>query len=202
MTATVPGQFLPPSRENVELPSDNLHSLAEWYSYLYGRPFRSPYGLPQSESTAIEQRVKQYARLQLGDETFGSMMSHCYRSNAYIRAKFLLGKGSAEIDVYPGQVQYYIEHSLAGRVHRLAIVNWYQPVSSTKVRYRLGLDGKPRFCNAEMWRITFYPLSRESILPVHNILGRFVCVPKLLIGKTPLIITRLCHLIGDSTSRY
>jgi len=77
-TEDLPGQFLPPSRENVELPSDILHSLAEWYSYLYGRPFRSPYGLPQPESTAIEPRVKQYARLQLGDETFGSMMSHRY----------------------------------------------------------------------------------------------------------------------------
>ena len=105
------------------------------------------------------------------------MMSSRYKSNANIRAKFLLGKIGEDVDIYPGQVQYYIEHKMADLVHRFAVVKWHQPVNSTNVRYWLGLDGKARFCNVELWRLTFYDLNRDSILPIHNILGRFVCVP-------------------------
>ena len=103
-------------------------------------------------------------------------MSPRYQSNAYTRAKFVLDR-TEDTDVYPGQVQYFIEHALAGMIHRLAIVKWYRPVRPANARYRLGLDGDPQFCNSELWSDTFYPLNRESILPVHNILGRFVRVP-------------------------
>ena len=175
-TEELPGQMLAPSRLNVALPLDILHALAEWYTVAYEQPFRSPYGEPQKGSIPIEPSATQHARLQLGDEIFGSVMSPRYRSNAYIRAKFVLDR-TEDTDVYPGQVQYFIEHELAGMIHRLAIVKWYRPARSVNVRYRLGLDGDPRFCNSELWSDKFYPLNRESILPVHNILGRFVRVP-------------------------
>lgn len=175
-TEELPGRMLAPSRLNVSLPLDILHALAEWYTLAYERPFRSPYDEPRKGSTPIEPYATQHARLRLGDETFGSMMSLRYQSNAYIRAKFVVGR-TEDTDVYPGQVQYFIEHTLAGMIHRLAVVKWYQPARSANVRYRLSLDGNPRFCNSELWSDTFYPLNRECILPVHNILGRFVRVP-------------------------
>lgn len=90
-TEELPGRMLPPSRSNVPLPLNILHVLAKWYSLAYERTFRSPYDEPRKGSIPIEPYATQHARLRLGDETFGSMMSPRYQSNAYIRAKFLLG---------------------------------------------------------------------------------------------------------------
>jgi len=64
-TEDFPGQFLLPSRANVQLPSDVLEALAGWFSFAYERPFPPPYGEARYGSIAIEPFATQHARLRL-----------------------------------------------------------------------------------------------------------------------------------------
>jgi hypothetical protein len=66
-----------------------------------------------------------------------------------------------------------IRIKIAGRSckHYLAYIRWYRHADSENVRYHFSVD---ETCNVELWRSDFYPESRDCIIPVHHILGRFV----------------------------
>ena len=56
-------------------------------------------------------------------------------------------------------------------IHSLALVKWYKPVHH-KVRYHCQVDNDDiNLCNIELWSNKFYGMSRDSIIPIHNILG-------------------------------
>ncbi len=57
--------------------------------------------------------------------------------------------------------------------HFLAYVRWYKHANSTNIRYYFSSD---EICNVELWNTEFYQVSRDCIIPVHHILGRFVPV--------------------------
>jgi hypothetical protein len=112
-------------------------------------------------------------------------MSLRHVKSSYILAKFITNDGS--VDCYPGQVQYYFTHTVnlsngksdVPAKHFLAYVRWYQPADSSNIRYYFSIN-EEQFdedtCNVELWSNEFYPESRDCIIPVHHILGRFVPV--------------------------
>jgi len=79
------------------------------------------------------------------------------------------------VEVFPGQVQYFFEHevNLPGRkqTHRLAYVRWFLPAPA---RFHCHINNDIKSCNIEIWTDKFYDISRDCIIPVHNILSRFI----------------------------
>ena len=55
--------------------------------------------------------INQHVRLQIGSEIFGSMLSGRHEKNATILAKWKAVRDDST-DIYPGEVQYYFEHTL------------------------------------------------------------------------------------------
>ncbi|PKC07272.1 hypothetical protein RhiirA5_418433 [Rhizophagus irregularis] len=121
----------------------------------------------------IRVKINQFRRCQISSEVFGSSLSLRYVKSLYILAKFITD--DEDVDTYPGQIQYYFTHVvdfLDGPVkHFLAYVRWYKHANSTNIRYYFSSD---EICNVELWNTEFYPISRDCIIPVHHILGRFV----------------------------
>ena len=60
--------------------------------------------------------------------------------------------------------------------HKLAFVRWYKPVNSSSIQHRFSIDDDVKTYNVELWENNFFPISRDNIIPIHNILGRFVPV--------------------------
>ena len=89
------------------------------------------------------------------------------------------------IDVFPSQVQYFFEHevNLPGRkqTHLLAYVKWFSPVQNTQTRFHCQVDDDNKSCNVKIWTDQFYNISRDCIIPVHNIFSRFIPT-KFIIG--------------------
>ncbi|RHZ78197.1 hypothetical protein Glove_166g166 [Diversispora epigaea] len=98
-----------------------------------------------------------------------------HQKSSYILAKFASEDDS--IDIYPGQIQFFFVHEIStNRInmenHYLAYVRWYKKI---KNRFYFGIN-QEQMCNVELWDTEFYPKSRDCIIPVHHILGRFVPV--------------------------
>jgi hypothetical protein len=89
-------------------------------------------------------------------------------------------QGDGTIDIYPGQVQFFFEHTVYRNsnsqpsIHSLALVKWYKPVWDHKIRYYCQVDDDVKSCNIELWTNEFYDMTRDSIIPIHNILGKFI----------------------------
>ena len=66
-----------------------------------------------------------YGRCQIGAEIFGSTISPRNIKNSFILAKFINRDGNS-VDIYPGQIQYFFEHSIylssQNLVHTFAFV--------------------------------------------------------------------------------
>ncbi|RHZ87615.1 hypothetical protein Glove_33g60 [Diversispora epigaea] len=109
---------------------------------------------------------------------FGLLYAFWYFS--FERMNGILAKFASEddnIDIYPGQIQFFFVHEIStNRInmenHYLAYVRWYKKI---KNRFYFGIN-QEQMCNVELWDTEFYPKSRDCIIPVHHILGRFVPV--------------------------
>ena len=99
--------------------------------------------------------------------------------SSFVLAKFINLDGKT-VDIYPGQVQYFFGHriylSSQNLTHKLAFIKWYKPVNSASIRYHFGIEDDLETCNIELWKDNFYPNGRDNIIPIHNILGRFIPV--------------------------
>ncbi|GET65995.1 hypothetical protein GLOIN_2v1848891 [Rhizophagus irregularis DAOM 181602=DAOM 197198] len=122
-TEPLPGQMLNPSYINVVMPLELRGFLCEWYAILYEREKEDVLGF-------MDLHMNQHARLQIGAEIFGSMISGRHEKNANIFAKWKAANDDS-VDTYPGEVQYYFEHALrfpeGTKTHLLAYVKWYKP---------------------------------------------------------------------------
>ncbi|CAG8570073.1 7325_t:CDS:2, partial [Scutellospora calospora] len=88
--------------------------------------------------------INQYRRVRISDEVFRSTFSKWHKNSSRILAKF------AE----DGDVITY---------------------SDEKLRYQLSISkNDDKLCNVKLWNNDFYDLDRNCIIPVYNILGRFV----------------------------
>jgi hypothetical protein len=173
-----PGALLRPFN-NIFLEESIHNLLVEYYTGTYiDSTFRKPFDGDTSNSVIVVNTAKQYGRCQIGAEIFGSVTSARHIKSSFILAKFINRDGS--VDIYPGQIQYFFEHSIYLsnnlKTHAFAFVRWYEAVNSPSIRYHFGIDNDIKTCNVELWENSFYPISRDNLIPVHNILGRFVPV--------------------------
>jgi len=181
-----PGEFLKPTSDNVIISNEMIDLIIEYYSATYTNfKFRKPFGKGPKNSIIIGIKFDKFGRCRISSELFGLTMSLRHVKSSYILAKFITNNGS--VDYYPGQVQYYFTHTVnlsngksdVPAKHFLAYVRWYQPADSSNIRYYFSIN-EEQFdedtCNVELWSNEFYPESRDCIIPVHHILGRFVPV--------------------------
>ena len=83
-------------------------------------------------------------------------------------------------DCYSKQVQYFFKHTVdlpdGSAEHNLAYVHWYKPVKMAKTQYYFSIKDEEETCNVELWKNDFFLDKRDCIIPVHNILCRFIPV--------------------------
>jgi len=184
-TEPIPGQMLTPSNLGVIIPHepyDLRRYLCEWYAILYEKDEEEILGY-------MDLQINQHARLKLGAKIFGSEILGRHKKNATIIAKWKAVKDDT-IDIYPGEVQYYIEHTLrlpeGPRTHRLAYVKWYKPALSSGIRFKHNFMD-PEVSNTELWQPEFYPEGCDSLLAVHRILSRATKFKYVTVGKQKYI---------------
>jgi hypothetical protein len=177
-TEPIPGKMLRPSYLEVVMPLELRRFLCEWYSILYEKEENDILGF-------MDLHINQHTRLQLGSEIFGSMLSGCQEKNATILAKWKAVFDNS-IDIYPGEVQYYFEHTLrlpeGSRTHLLAYVKWYKSASSSSIRFKHSFM-EPEISNTELWKTEYYEESYDSLLAVQRILCRAVKFKGVTVGK-------------------
>ncbi len=175
---TFPGSFLGPSNENVSLPNNILLLLADFYSNAYDRNFvaLSHIHNASEDSIPVLPQVNQFSRLRIGTEIFGSTLSSRHAKSAKILARFILSDDTT--DTYPGQVQFFFEHTVdlkeGPKTHYLAFVRWYKLAENRRIRFYFKIDNDTDSCNIELWNDEFFEMGRDCIIPIHNILCRFV----------------------------
>ena len=174
-----PGSFLGPSKNDIFLQQDVLPLLAEFYCNTYDKncvTLSHIHDAPDG-SIPILPKVNQHSRLRIGTEIFGSILSSRHAKSAKILARFISDVDNT-VDTYPGQVQFYFEHVIylpeGPRTHYLAFVRWYKPAENHRIRFYCRIDNNDKSSNIELWNAEFYEMGRDCIIPIHNILGRFV----------------------------
>jgi hypothetical protein len=188
-----PGEMMSPAKIAVDLPQDIYDHLIQYYRDAYDLSFISFTELALNEQDNIENtsqqiivlpRIDQFGRIRIGAEIFGSVIAPRYMKNSYILANFI--QENETIEVFPGQVQFFFEHVIrlpdGDHVHRLAFVKWYLPVEDRQKRFHCQINNDNDSCNIEIWKHDFYSIGRDSIIPVHNIYGRFI-PSKFTIGQ-------------------
>ncbi|GET63728.1 hypothetical protein GLOIN_2v1788017 [Rhizophagus irregularis DAOM 181602=DAOM 197198] len=165
-------------RQETFLPNRVLDLLVEFYNSLYEEHFVPIYSItgPNNDIVVIS-KIIQYGRIRIGADIFGSIQAARHEKSSYILARFEQEDGT--IDTYPGQVQFYFEHTIylknsSSLTHSLALVKWYRPAQDHRTRYFCQVDDDIKSCNIELWTNGFYDMSRDSIIPVHHILGKFI----------------------------
>jgi hypothetical protein len=177
-----PGEFLKPQFENIRLEGSIHDLLVEYYTVTYvDLIFRKPFTEDSPGSVIVLDKANQYGRCRIGAEKFGSTISQRHIKSSFIMAKFINLDGKS-VDIYPGQIQYFFDHTIylssqnSTLTHKFAYVRWYKPVNSSSIRYHFSINDDTETCNIELWDNSFYPISRDNIIPIHNILCRFVPV--------------------------
>ena len=181
-----PGELMSPCHET-NLPADILDLLVEYYDNSYDDYFISISSMSTSSINCniVNSRIKQYGRLRIGADIYGSVQAARYEKSSYILARFI--QDDESIDTYAGQVQFFFEHTIylnnKSTTHSLALVKWYKPVKDHKIRYYCQVDDDDiKSCNVELWSNEFYKMGRDSIIPIHNILCKFI-KSEFYIGK-------------------
>jgi hypothetical protein len=186
-TEPFPGKLMNPCQET-NLPNDILDLLVEYYDNLYDDSFISISSITASSNNCnvVNPRIKQYGRLRIGADIYGSVQAARHEKSSYILARFV--QDDETVDTYPGQVQFFFEHAIylnnKSTTHSLALVKWYKPVQDHKIRYYCQVDDDDiKSCNIELWSNEFFKLGRDSIIPVHNVLSKFI-KSKFYVGVT------------------
>ncbi|GET56027.1 hypothetical protein GLOIN_2v1883106 [Rhizophagus irregularis DAOM 181602=DAOM 197198] len=159
-----PGEMLRPTSENVVLSQSMLDLMIDYYIATYEMyNFRKPSDAIEQDAITIRVKMDKFGRCRIGSEVFGSALSFRHIKSSYVLAKFITTDG--EVDRNPGQVQYYFKHEIdlpnGPTEHYLAFIS----IDDTE---------EMETCNVELWKTDFFPESRDCIIPVHNILCRFV----------------------------
>ena len=189
-TERFPGMFMNPCQE-ITLPNNILDHLVEFYNSLYNDYFISISSITgPTNDIVVNPNIKQYGRLRIGSDIYGSVQAARHEKSSYILARFVQDDGT--IDTYPGQIQFFFEHTIYQNnssqplTHSLALVKWYKPVRDHRIRYHFQVDNDIKSCNIELWTNEHFTMGRDSIIPIHNILGKFVKY-NINIGKRKLI---------------
>ena len=172
-----PGEMLNPESE---LSKEMLNLMVEYFATYEKFDFKAPFGDGPEDSIIISRvTINKFGRCRIGSEVFGSTMSSRHVKSSFILANFITHDD--KVDCYAGQVQYFFKHIIDfedGPVeYNLAYIRWYKPAETSKVRYYFSIDDEEETCNVELWKNEFSSShSRDNIIPVQNILCRFVPV--------------------------
>jgi hypothetical protein len=185
-----PGAFINPMKKDVNLPPEVSALLVEYYCNAYNRSFTALSNIHTSseETIVVLPKVNRYGRLRIGAEVIGSTFSARHIKSANVLSQFVLDDNTT--DTYPGQVQFFFEHTIqlpeGETTHSLAFIRWYKPAEDRRTRFhcQIGNDDT-KICNIELWKKDFYELSRDCIIPVHNILGRCIACTMKIGRKNP-----------------
>jgi len=185
-----PGTFMKPMKKDVDLPTEVLELLVEYYCNAYEYAFATVSNIHTSseDSIVILSKVNQFSRLRIGAEIFGSTHSPRYIKSANVLSQFVIDDNIT--DIYLGQVQFFFEHTIqlpeGPATHSLAFVRWYDKADDRRSRFhcQIGNDDE-KICNIELWKRDFYELSRDCIIPIHSILGRFIAGTMKIGKKNP-----------------
>ncbi|RGB35212.1 hypothetical protein C1646_759590 [Rhizophagus diaphanus] len=114
---------------------------------------------------------------QIATEIFRSALAPRYQRSSYVTSKFI--QDDESVNIFPGQVQFYFKHTVplptGAKTHRLAFIKWYMWVPREKTRFHCRIDNQDdKSCNIELWEDYFHELSRDCIIPIHNIYSRFL----------------------------
>jgi hypothetical protein len=177
----LPGEMMPPKKVNVSLPDDIYTLLVEYYNEAYDSDFfRIGEGGQSDNEIIVRPKINQFGRIRIGAELFGSANTPRYLRSSYILAKFIQENEENEdsMEIFPGQVQFFFEHEVnlpnGRKTHLLAYVRWFLPAPNHQTRFYCRIDDDIKSCNVEIWSTNFYDISRDCIIPVHDIFGRFI----------------------------
>lgn len=147
----------------VLMDSEHYSCLLEFYKSVYPSvAFRSVFEL-NGTGTLVNNRIKKMVSIDLLGQTFTSAMMRTAR-RSIIQARLPNPNGNG-YSVWTGEVQYYFTHNLQTTngvsEHVFAFVAWLQFSPHVFESYtRLGLS---------VHRRTRLPLSKTSVLPVHQL---------------------------------
>ena len=98
-----PGELMSPCHET-NLPADILDLLVEYYDNSYDDYFISISSMSTSSINCniVNSRIKQYGRLRIRADIYGSVQAARYEKSSYILARFI--QDDESIDTYAGQV--------------------------------------------------------------------------------------------------
>jgi len=160
---------------NVALPDNIYDILVEYYNNAYDSEFVTIAKAATERSgdrIVVRPQVNQFGRIRVGSEIFGSVNASRYLRSSFIRAKFVQENDS--IEVFLGQVRYYFEHEVNREIHRLAYVRWFKSTPNHQMRFHFQINDDAQSCNVKLWSDELFDISRDCIIPVHNILDRFI----------------------------
>ena len=102
-----PGTFMKPMKKDVDLPTEVLELLVEYYCNAYEYAFATVSNIHTSseDSIVILSKVNQFSRLRIGAEIFGSTHSPRYIKSANVLSQFVIDDNTT--DIYPRQVQFF-----------------------------------------------------------------------------------------------
>ncbi|PKK58760.1 hypothetical protein RhiirC2_795807 [Rhizophagus irregularis] len=95
----------------------------------------------------------------MNDNRIGDIIS----SDIQTKGLELLEDRPTTVDLPNGQME-----------HNLAYIYWYRSASTSESQYYFHIDDEDESCNVELWKSEFYDESHDCIIPVHNILCRFI----------------------------
>src|SRR3954454_9550158 len=151
------GKMLTPYRNRVALPDVIYQILTDYYNNAYELRFvtiAESISVNSTDSIIVPNIVDQFGHVRIAAEIFGSVMSARYSKNAFVLAKFV--QNDARIDLFPGQVQYYFEHTIRilgeSQTHRLAFVRWYKSAPNRYTRFYTSIDKNEKSSNIELWQ--------------------------------------------------
>ena len=91
-TEPFPGELMNPFCET-RLPNEILKLLVEFYNNLYDDHFISILSVRgSSNDNVVNSIIKQYGRLRIGEDIFGSVQAACHEKSSYILARFIQSK--------------------------------------------------------------------------------------------------------------
>lgn len=185
-TERFPGELMKPCHETT-LSNNILDLLVLFYNSLYDNNFISISSITgHTNDTVVTSNIKLYGRIRIGADIYGSVQAARHEKSSYILARFV--QENETIETFPGQVLFFFEHSIylnnssRPSTHLLALVKWFKPVGDHRIRYHCQVDNDIKSCNIELWSNEFYEMGRDSIIPIHNILGKFIQC-KFNVGK-------------------
>src|SRR5437870_10852754 len=131
--------FMNPCQE-ITLPNNILDHLVEFYNSLYNDYFISISSITgPTNDIVVNPNIKQYGRLRIGSDIYGSVQAARHEKSSYILARFVQDDGT--IDTYPGQIQFFL---------------------STLFIKIIQVDNDIKSCNIELWTNEHFTMGRDS----------------------------------------